>query len=322
MSNRSNDNGRAFEYACIKELENSIAAYRPVVLNEKSIEASKRAWLSISNEQQEKLILASKAFINLLFDAEPLILENESKSDVVELSINKDSAAEAGDVRDIVIKRTSISWDIGLSLKHNHFAAKHSRLSAKIDFGNKWYGLPCCDDYWSKISPVFENLCKLKEARCAWHDMDDKEISVYLPLLNAFMEEIKRANKIDNQIPQRLISYLLGIKDFYKVVSVDRKRLTEVQPFNLRGELNKNGQNSKAKIIIPVADLPDEIISLRLKPNSTNTVEMFLNNGWSLSFRIHNASTIVEPSLKFDIQFVGIPSNIITINCQWDNNLL
>lgn len=321
MSNRSNDNGRAFEYACIKELESSISAYRPVVLNEKSIEASKRAWLSISNEQQEKLTLASRAFIDLLFDVEPLILENESKSDVVELSINKDSEAEAGDVRDIIIKRAEISWDVGLSIKHNHFAAKHSRLSAKIDFGNKWYGLPCCDNYWSKISPVFENLCKLKKARCAWHDMDDKESSVYLPLLNAFMEEIERANKIDNQIPQRLISYLLGIKDFYKVVSVDRKRLTEVQSFNLRGGLNKNGKNSKAKIIIPIADLPDEIISLRLKPNSTNTVEMFLNNGWSLSFRIHNASTIVEPSLKFDIQFVGVPSNIITINCQWNNNL-
>lgn len=45
-----------------------------------------------------------KGFLKLLFDAEPLILEHESKSDVVELSINKDGVAEAGDVRDIVIK--------------------------------------------------------------------------------------------------------------------------------------------------------------------------------------------------------------------------
>ena len=28
MSNKSNDNGRAFEYACIKELEKSILKYR------------------------------------------------------------------------------------------------------------------------------------------------------------------------------------------------------------------------------------------------------------------------------------------------------
>lgn len=317
MSNKSNDNGRAFEYACIKELGKNISKYRPVMINEKSIEASKRAWLSINKEQQEKLILASKAFIQLLFDAEPLILEYEFKSDIVELSINKDSDAEAGDVRDIIIKRKEISWDVGLSMKHNHFAAKHSRISAKIDFGSKWYGLPCDNSYWARINPIFENLRKLKEAKCAWHDMKDKDSSVYLPLLNAFMQEIKRANKLNCQIPQRLISYLMGFKDFYKVVSVDRKQLTEFQCFNLRGELNQNGKKGKAKIIIPIADLPNEIISLRLKPNSTNTVEMFLNNGWSLSFRIHNASTIVEPSLKFDIQFVGVPSNIITINCKW-----
>ncbi|MCR5020134.1 MAG: HaeIII family restriction endonuclease [Ruminococcus sp.] len=35
----------------------------------------------------------------------------------------------------------------------------------------------------------------------------------------------------------------------------------------------------------------------------------------SLSFRKHNTSTLVEPSLKFDIQFLGVPANIITINC-------
>lgn len=321
MSNRSNDNGRAFEYACVKELENSISIHRPVAINEKSIEASKRAWQAIDNEQREKLIIASKAFINILFDAEPLILEQESNSDLVELSINKDSDAEAGDVRDIIIKRKTISWEIGLSLKHNHFAAKHSRLSAKIDFGDKWYNLPCSDNYWSSITPIFERLYKLKELKCAWHDMEDKESTVYTPLLNAFIQEIERANKADYQIPQRLISYLLGIKDFYKVVSVDRKQLTEFQCFNLRGELNKNGEKSKAKILIPIAELPNEIISLRLKPKSNNTVEMYLNNGWTLSFRIHNASTIVEPSLKFDIQFIGIPSNIITINCQWNNIL-
>jgi hypothetical protein len=321
MSNKSNNNGRAFEYACIKELERSISKYRPVIVNKKSIEASKRAWLSINKEQQEKLILASKAFINLLFDAEPLIIEYKSTSDVVELLINKDSDAEAGDVRDIIIKRAEISWDVGLSMKHNHFAAKHSRLSAKIDFGNKWYGLPCSKEYWTRIKPIFDNLCKLKEDRCAWHDMSEKENTVYLPLLNAFMQEINRANQLDYKIPQRLISYLLGVKDFYKVVSVDRKELTEFQCFNLRGELNKSGIKDKAKVVIPIADLPNEILVLRLKPNSTNTVEMFLNNGWSLSFRIHNASTIVEPSLKFDIQFVGVPSNIITINCKWSKGL-
>lgn len=120
-----------------------------------------------------------------------------------------------------------------------------------------------------------------------------------------------------DRLPKRLISYLLGIRDFYKVVVIDKKRITEFQSFNLRGEMNKNGKHTKATILIPVAELPDEIVALKFKTNSTNTVELYLNNGWSLSFRIHNASTLVEPSLKFDIQFLGVPSNIITINCIW-----
>ena len=100
-------------------------------------------------------------------------------------------------------------------------------------------------------------------------------------------------------------------------MAIDRKQLTEFQSFNLRGELNKDGKHNKATIVIPIAELPDEIIALKFKRNSKNTVELYLNNGWSLSFRIHNASTIVEPSLKFDIQFLGVPKDIITINCIW-----
>ena len=44
---------------------------------------------------------------------------------------------------------------------------------------------------------------------------------------------------------------------------------------------------------------------------------MFMDEGWQFSFRIHNASTKVEPSLKFDVQIVGMPTTIISINCMW-----
>ncbi len=37
------------------------------------------------------------------------------------------------------------------------------------------------------------------------------------------------------------------------------------------------------------------------------------------NFNIHNASTIVEPSLKFDIKIEGMPTSIISINCSWKN---
>lgn len=317
MGSKSNDKGRAFEYACIIELKDRIEKVRPVEIDDESVTAAYRAWKTQSRPEQRTYLRAADAFIDTLFSAEPLILECDGDGDIVVLSINKDSDAEDGDVRDIVITRKYIRWDIGLSMKHNHFAAKHSRLSSTIDFGSKWYDLPCDNTYWNTVKPIFAKLKSLKKENVAWHDMADKEDTVYFPIVNAFINEMNRAYYTDSTISSRLISYLLGIRDFYKVVAIDKKQLTEFQSFNLRGELNMDGKRTKATIIIPQADLPTEIISLRFKPNSKSTAELYLNNGWSLSFRIHNASTIVEPSLKFDIQFLGVPVNIITINCSW-----
>lgn len=317
MSSKSNDQGRAFEYACIIKLKDRIEDKRPVTVDEESVKAARRAWETQSEAEQHTYLRAADAFVDTLFSAEPLILECDGDDDIIVLSINKDSDAEGGDVRDIVITRKTIRWDIGLSMKHNHFAAKHSRLSPKIDFGAKWYALSCDDSYWNVVKPIFARLQALKEEEVAWHDMSDKEDTVYYPIVDAFIKEMNRAYNVDKTIPARLIAYLLGIRDFYKVVAIDTKQLTEFQSFNLRGELNKDGKKTKATLIIPKADLPTEIISLRFKPESKSTAELYLNNGWSLSFRIHNASTIVESSLKFDIQFIGIPSNILTINCLW-----
>lgn len=317
MSTESNDMGRAFEYACFIELKDRIEDHRPVTINNNSVVAAKRAWETRSSSEQQILLRAADAFVDTLFSAEPLILECDSKDDVITLSINKDSDAEGGDVRDIVISRKFIRWDIGLSMKHNHFAAKHSRLSSTIDFGDKWYNIPCSDTYWNVVKPIFAQLKGLKEQGEMWRNLPNKEDDFYYPIVNAFISELNRAYQRDHTITAKFISYLLGVRDFYKVVAIDQKQITEFQSFNLRGELNKDGKKTKATLIIPQADLPTEIISLRFKPSSKSTAELYLNNGWSFSFRIHNASTIVEPSLKFDIQFLGVPTSIITINCNW-----
>ena len=105
---------------------------------------------------------------------------------------------------------------------------------------------------------------------------------------------------------------------FYKVISLDAMRTTNIQSFNLRGTLNQASRTKKPNINIPIAELPDELVAIKFKKNSTNTVELYLNNGWQFSFRIHNASTKVEPSLKFDVQFEGMPTGIVFISCQWE----
>ena len=83
---------------------------------------------------------------NAILELEPLILDDGD--DELELKIQTDHKGKDGDVRDVLIIRKGIEWEISLSVKHNHFAVKHSRLSKGLDFGEKWYGIKCSDKYW------------------------------------------------------------------------------------------------------------------------------------------------------------------------------
>lgn len=241
----------------------------------------------------------------------------ENDDDVLQLVFQKDQAGVKGDVRDIVVKRNSIQWEIGLSIKHNHDAVKHSRLSHVLDFGKEWFGVPCSDFYWKDIKPIFDHLKEEKMQGQKWSDMPEKETAVYIPLLNAFMEEIRRVNITDSSMPRKMVEYLIGMYDYYKIVSHDSRQLTVIHTYNIHGTLNKPSRTKVSVITVPVVKLPTELIALRLKSGSNNTAEMYLNNGWQLNFRIHNAATKVEPSLKFDVQFMGMPVTVLHIDCQW-----
>lgn len=316
MSSKSNDQGRAYEYVTLLTLEREISKIRKAeVERNSSFYASQSAYGSISESQQKCLKAAAEAMVPTIFELEPLI--TESGTDVVTLLIQQDERGEEGDVRDILIIRNSLRWEIGLSLKHNHFAVKHSRLSPTIDFGEKWYGHCCSNEYKTDIKPVFDKLREYKAKGCIWREIADKEATVYKPILEAFKEEVLRSYEAYKDTPARLVEYLLGKFDFYKVVGIDRKRITEIQPYNLHGCLNKPSRSKRSQIVVPVCELPTRIVALDFKPGSGNTVELYMDKGWQFSFRIHNASTKVEPSLKFDIQIIGMPTTIMTINCQW-----
>ena len=236
---------------------------------------------------------------------------------MLKLQIQTDNEGKEGDVRDILICRNDVSWEIGLSIKHNHFAVKHSRIGRNLDFGKKWFGVPCSENYWNNIKPVFDYLAEQIAQNKNWNELTTKNTDVYVPLLHAFMNEIKESTRQNPNVPQKMVEYLLGEFDFYKVISIDSKRITQIQSYNLHGTLNKSTRTINPKIKIPVVMLPTRIVSFDFKPNSSNTVELYMDGGWQFNFRIHNASTKVEQSLKFDIQIIGMPTTIISINCSW-----
>ena len=302
MSKKSNNQGRGYEYVWIKILEEHLQKIMPVkIFQNSSLDANKNAFETLNEEQKKIYKISAESAIETIFELEPRIFEDLDEE--LTLKFLKDKFAIKGDVRDIVISRKN--FEIGLSIKHNHDAVKHSRLSKKIDFGLEWFESPCSENYWQKVTPIFDRLKILQENNLKWSDIPNKNNSVYVPILQAFMDEIKNSCAIDKNIPRKIVEYLIGVKDYYKIISRDSKRFTIIETFNLHGTLNKPSKKIISAITVPKISLPSELVTIKFKNNSKNTVEMYLNNGWQLSFRIHNASTIVEPSLKFDIKLVG-----------------
>ncbi|MGN0798560.1 MAG: HaeIII family restriction endonuclease [Christensenellales bacterium] len=316
MSVQSNNQGRAYEYICLMTLRNEISKYRSVKIEySTAFNACATAYENVDFGFQELLKESAKSAVATIFDMEPMILE--PSEDILTLKLQTDNEGKEGDVRDIVIARKDVKWEIGLSIKHNHFAVKHSRIGRNLDFGKKWFGVPCSENYWNNIKPVFDYLAEQISQDKNWNELTTKNVDVYIPLLNAFINEIKESTKLNPDVPQKMVEYLLGEFDFYKVISIDSKRITQIQSYNLHGNLNKSTKTISPKIKIPVVMLPKRIVSFDFKPNSSNTVELYMDGGWQFNFRIHNASTKVEQSLKFDIQIIGMPTTIISINCSW-----
>jgi hypothetical protein len=317
MSAKSNNQGRAYEYICLCSLHSAIEAIRPVeIVRNSSYDAAKSAWELMSAENRMLYTLSAESTIETIFALEPNIIEKTN--DVIKLYIQSDRHGENADVRDIIIEREDIVWEIGLSIKHNHMAVKHSRLSKDIDFGEKWYDVKCSRQYWDDVAPVFSFLTDEMRKGSLFRDLTSKEDLVYVPLLNAFVKEIKTVIEKDPSVPQKIVKYILSRYDFYKIISVDSRRVTTIQSFNMFGTLNHASREKKPDIIVPVVELPTELLFIGFKKGSKTTVLLCFDNGWQFSFRIHNAEEEVNTSLKFDIQIVGMPANVnVKYNCKW-----
>lgn len=94
--------------------------------------------------------------------------------------------------------------------------------------------------------------------------------------------------------------------------------MTQIHAFNLYGTLNRNAGNVRPQIRIPQLSLPNRFFDISFKPGSRTTIYITCNEGWTVSMRIHSASTIVEPSLKFDVKLIGIPPGLYTHYECWD----
>ncbi|WP_100610743.1 HaeIII family restriction endonuclease [Confluentibacter lentus] len=307
-------NGKAFEYALLLEFYErlKIVTSVSITINE-PYQNAKGCFDSFVEDEQDTFRITASAAINFLIDIEPKLSNGINQSDILVLEIVSDQAGQSGDVRDVLIIRSLQKWEIGISAKNNHRAVKHSRLSFNIDFGEKWLGVPCSQNYFAEIKPIFDMLANLKanDKSTKWTSIENMHEVVYIPILNAFRKELLSLDKENpNIVAENLVQYLIGNQDFYKVIKGNKK--VEIQAYNLNGSLNLPFENIKPKAKIPKLKLPSRLIEIVYQNNSSTTLLVSLNEGWQISFRIHNASSRVEPSLKFDINLVSAPHTLFT----------
>ncbi|MDY0216933.1 MAG: HaeIII family restriction endonuclease [Bacteroidales bacterium] len=305
--------GKAFEYALLKEFYDRLNKphNNVVIIDNEPYKTAKFCFEGFSEDEQGVYSLVSSAAINFLVDIEPRLSNSRNPDDRLQLEIVSDSKGQAGDVRDVLAIRLLQKWEIGISAKNNHRAVKHSRLSQKIDFGEKWVGIPCSANYFEEIKPIFDSLTNLKnkDKTTKWTAIENMHEKIYVPLLDAFRSEILRLDKTNPVIlPQKLVEYLIGNQDFYKVIK--GKSTVEIQAYNLHGTLNQSFEKINPKAKIPKLKLPTRLIEVVYENNSKTTLVVSLNEGWQISFRIHNASSRLEPSLKFDINLISAPHTL------------
>lgn len=318
--------GKAFEFACVISLQEALGENQQVTIEESpQLISARNDYLSVAEKMKTELLLAADAAVRVVKRLEPQ-LWNPNGNEPLILSIQPDAAGIKGDVRDVLCIRNQNGWSIGFSCKHNHHAVKHSRLSDSIDFGKEWLDEPCSKDYFDKVVPLFTKLREFRnDSKAAgtpmlWEEIGNKAEEYYIPILQAFMDELIRIDKESSKnIPEALIHYLLGRYDFYKVITDDRNRTTRVEAINISGTLNVQSGQEKSIAKVPLLKMPTKFYHIGFKDDSDNTIEVVCDEGWQISMRIHNASSRVEPSLKFDVQLVSFPSTVYTQTEPWES---
>lgn len=312
QSGNQTETGKAFEFACAQAIFESQTRNLAVeIADSPQLETAKRCFAYLQAWEKENYKRGANAAIRIIDRLEPRLYSGNGQ---LTISLQADSKGISGDVRDVLCIRGT-DWEIGLSCKHNHEAVKHSRLSDSIDFGKEWFGLRCSDTYFEEIGAIFHPLRKLRDSSnktALWSDIPDKDSTCYIPALKAFIKELNRLDKEHpGMIPERLIRYLVGRNDFYKVIMNEKRKVTQIDAININGTLNKPAGSKKALVDVPVLKLPTKFYEVEFKDGSSNTINVICNQGWNVSMRIHNASSKVEPSLKFDVQLLATPSSIL-----------
>jgi hypothetical protein len=130
---------------------------------------------------------------------------------------------------------------------------KHNRLSGTIDFGKKWFNISTPQAYFDELRDTWAYLQHQATQRVLWDNIDKPRI--YTHVLSAFSQTLNGMHGNNHTISYKLMEYLLGTNDYYKLIVRSKKRQTELRAFNIHGMLHMKsvtGVTSKNATKLPM----------------------------------------------------------------------
>lgn len=239
----------------------------------------------VSSDVMSKMKNSSAAAVEFLFDE----YISELNANSVRLEQLSDHSGRDGNVIDLIIS-TDNDQRLGISLKHNHDALCHPRISRvptwfRANEEQHAFYKKSHDEIWVRFfekaeaidsrATTFEGL-KQKDNRL----IDDYLYAEFYNLIAGFL----KSNVSNSSTSQALFRSLVGRYDFVKVI--DRGDTVDIQDWRNLSEASM--------VEITISAEPRRII-------------MAFNNGFIISGRLHTAKKEIEKSLKFDIQAVEKP---------------
>lgn len=255
MGSLQNKTGRAFEYGIAIALSKNLLVS---IKDNAPLYNARRCFEFCSNREQERIVKASNEITAFLIAHDTRLIKGTCY-----IFIQSDQQGEYGDVRDVIIHNIQTNENIGISAKNRHFAVKHSRLSEQIDFGAKWLGVHCSENYFKTIVPIFRDLNNKKRKGEQWKNIPNKQQLYYMPVLQAFKQEMQSLlEKQANRTFKALMYYLLGKYDYYKIIKENGS--VSIISFNMNGTLKWGNRVPLPTRIIEVAHKPDSETTLFL----------------------------------------------------------
>lgn len=319
-------NGKAFEYACARAVAEALnhtpKTSAEIVLSPATRTAARR-FDELKPLARQNYIRAADAAVKLLQKYEPMF--RTPLSGAYRVAMQTDSQGIVGDVRDVVVRHIATdnasSWECGILVKTNNDAVKHPRLTGQFDFARSWFNRPASPQYFARIKPVFDELERFAATGAHWDSLGlndaDKQTRYYRPIIEALIAELLAQSRLDKEMPAKLIRFLVGRQDFYKIIAHAASETTELQTYSFAHTLGYNLQTKQSSTLIKPLPVPSRVISAAFKKDSHNTLIITLDNNWTVSLRLHNASSRVERSLKLDARLISTPPERLIDRLAW-----